>query len=309
MLSEERKLVKEDFEDFFQDRLSVYVEQKINLYNFTRKEISKEQRDGWIKKIVDVLLDNNITKSGEHRLSEWEKGWAENFEALNKVDFIEAIKPKYFGKYPVVRLGGEFYEPTSKDFERNSLSLIQDWLFDSYLRDVPAIYEFGCGTGHNLLKAREANSKAELYGLDWATSSQKIIDLLSEKGFVQNIFGKRFDFFNPDLAFKIKPGGGVYTVAALEQVGDRFKPFVDYLLDAKPGVCIHTEPIGELLDENKLLDYLSLRYFQKRNYLNGFLDYLRKLEQEGKVEILKAQKTNIGSLFIEGYSVVVWRPK
>ena len=76
----------------------------------------------------------------------------------------------------------------------------------------------------------------------------------------------------------------------------------------KPDYCIHVEPIEELLDENNLLDWLLIQYFNKRKYLKGFLNHLHVLEKNSNVEILKAQRSYIGSLFIDGYSIVVWKP-
>ena len=65
----------------------------------------------------------------------------------------------------------------------------------------------------------------------------------------------------------------------------------------------------ELLDSEKLVDYLSVKYFRKRNYLNKYLPYLEKLENEGKIEILTKNRINYGSLYVEGHSLIVWRPK
>jgi len=98
------------------------------------------------------------------------------------------------------------------------------------------------------------------------------------------------------------------TVAALEQTGANFIEFVNYLLAKRPSMVLNVEPIGELLDENDLLDFLSLEYFKKRNYLAGYLDYLRKLETQGKIQIVDTRRTFIGSMFIDGYSVCAWKP-
>ena len=57
-----------------------------------------------------------------------------------------------------------------------------------------------------------------------------------------------------------------------------------------------------------LVDYLSILYFKKRNYLSGFLLKLRELEEAGKIKIHMAKRTFIGSLYIEGYSVIAWSP-
>ena len=68
------------------------------------------------------------------------------------------------------------------------------------------------------------------------------------------------------------------------------------------------EPIAELLDKNKFIDFLSIKYFQKRNYLEGFYTGLKSLERGGRIIIHDEKRTNIGSLFIEGYSIIVWSP-
>ena len=65
--------------------------------------------------------------------------------------------------------------------------------------------------------------------------------------------------------------------------------------------------MSELLDDNNLIDSLSVKYFDKRKYLNGFLSHLNNLEKEGKIEIIKQQRIFSGSYFIEGHSLVVWK--
>ena len=73
-------------------------------------------------------------------------------------------------------------------------------------------------------------------------------------------------------------------------------------------LVVHVEPIGELLDQNNLMDYLSLEYFKKRNYLSGYLTRLQELESRRKIQVIKAQRSHMGSFFIDGYSIIVWRP-
>lgn len=304
-----QSVTAQDFEKIWGERLSDYTKKKIEEYCFVYGELSQEERDSWIFLIVKTFLDDQkTTKAGVHRRLEWEKGWDENLKLFVSTKRLDYLSPRYFGKYNVVRWCDNLVKPLSKDFEKKSLSIIQDWLFDKYLRRVSSIYEFGCGTGHNLFRAKNVNPSAFLHGLDWAESSGRIIETLRKEGVLPNAKGHRFDFFNPNPDFHLDNNSGVYTVAALEQVGSGFEKFIDYLIGEKPEICIHIEPIAELLDGTKLLDYLSIRYFELRNYLSGFLTYLRKLENQGKIKIHQAQRTHIGSLFIEGYSVVVWSP-
>ncbi len=304
----QEEVKRKDFEEIFGEALSDRVGKKIEDYKFVYEDFTAEERDALILRILEVLNAPDIIRAGQHRLDQWNDGWAENLTLL-KESSPSALIPKYFGKYPRLRWRQKFIKPISDNFEYNMLAAIQDWLFDRYLKDVGSIYEFGCGTGHNLKRAREANSEAILYGLDWVASSQEIIALTAEKENDKKLKGIRFDMFHPDKTLSLDENSGIYTIAALEQIGDGFKDFVAYLLDKKPKICIHVEPIGEVLDPRNLMDYLSLQYFKKRNYLNGFLEYLQGLEKEEKIVIHKVQRGYIGSLFIEGYSIIVWSPK
>jgi hypothetical protein len=299
----------QDFEDAFEEKLSPYVAERIGKYSFQYAEITPEENEKLLIKIVETLLNPNIIQSGEHRLDQWEAGWGENLDLfLKNPGNIDLIIPKYFNKYGAVRWRGRFIRPISEKFEFHTLAIIIDWLFDKYVRDVSAIYEFGCGTGHNLLRVRGVNTNASLCGLDWAESSQNIINRMALHKIDNKIRAKRFDYFNPDDSFNLDQESVVYTVASLEQVGTRWKSYIEYLLRKRPKLCIHIEPVAELLDPTQLIDYLSIEYFKKRNYLEGFLAGLRQLEVEGKLTIHSAQRTHVGSLFIEGYSVVVWSP-
>jgi hypothetical protein len=304
-----RTLSISDFESAFGEDLNDYVVGCIQRRSFQYRNFSHAEKEALLIKIVEKLIGPELVRSGEHRLGQWESGWAENLDLfLQSPADVELIIPKYFNKYGVVRWRGDFICPVSEKFEFYTLAVILDWLFDKYARDAAAIYEFGCGTGHNLLRARNVNSSAVLWGLDWATSSQELLRRIAAAGVDSKIFGSRFDYFDPDYVFSLASDSVVYTVASLEQVGSNWRKFIEYLLQNKPKLCIHVEPVSELLDQSKFIDYLSVEYFKKRNYLNGFLTGLRELEAEGRLTIHRAQRSNVGSLFIEGYSIIVWSP-
>ena len=305
-----KQLTIKDFESALGEKLSKFIKDSINSYEFKYKELSQKQNDELILLIIKTLIEKNPVKTRGSRISDWENGWGENLNLLQTKEIeIKNLIPKYFSKYNVIRFNGRFIQPISERFEKNTLSILVDYIFDKFLRNnVPNIYEFGCGTAHNLLQARKVNKNANLWGLDWAKSSQKIIELIRKKGIDKKIYSHNFNYFEPDLNFKLNNNSVIYSVASLEQVGDRWDNFIDYLLVQKPQLCIHIEPVEELLDRNNLLDYLSIQYFNKRNYLSGFLFGLKKLEKQKKIKILKADRNKIGSLFIEGYSIIVWHP-
>jgi len=257
------------------------------------RKLTAEEYEQALIQIMEILLDKSVPYSGKHRKKQWEKGWAENLESGDAT-------PRYFGKYKVNRLNGEFVIGLEKNYERDMLYSLVDKYAKKYLRTQPAIYEFGCGTGHNMWRVIKFNPTAIYFGCDWAKSSN---DMINAQGFT----GIHFDFFNPPKMKMVK-GAGVYTVAALEQTGTNYKKFVSYLLRNKPDVVVHIEPIPELLDSRKLLDYLSIQYMSKRKYLKGYLTYLESLERKGKLKIIEKKRSGIGSFLIDGYSIIVWKP-
>jgi len=308
MKPKKRTLKPKDFAGAFGEELSPYVRRRISEYAFEYQDCTMAERDAWFHRIMWILLQSEEPPAGPGRHPHWNSGWTENLERFRRKPNLEALIPAYFGKYGVIRWMRDFIRPLSPQFEYRSLALIQDWLFDQFLRRAKAIYEFGCGTGHNLVRARAVNPQADLYGLDWAESSQELLDLVRLSNLGERVTGRRFDLFQPDPDLRLEPEACVFTVAALEQVGRSFEPFLDFLIKQPIQCCIHIEPIAELLDPSHLLDFLSLEYFKMRHYLDGYLDRLRELEQQGRIRILCCRRTHIGSLFIDGYSVVVWEP-
>jgi len=273
-----KTLTLSDFEEAFGEKLSPRVAQKIAAAGLEVTPLSPSERDSVLLAIIKTLLDPNIERVGAHRIAKWEKGWGDNLAAL-KEGKGEALVPYYFKNDAIARWRGEFIRPSAPGFDYKSLEIILEWIY-------------------------------ELYGLDWAEASQGIISEMVSQGKITNVEGKRFDFFNPDASFALADESIAYTVAALEQVGENHEKFIEYLL-GQPGLsmAVHVEPVAELLDSNNLLDYLSIEYFRRRNYLWGFLTNLRRLEAEGKIKIHRAQRTNIGgTMFVEHYQVIAWSP-
>lgn len=282
------------------------VKLAIKKTNFKYKKVKDKEYDEAILRIIKTLDSQTLKISGPQRLNDWEKGWKENLLEFNqsKNDLIHLI-PKFVKNY-LVRFQGHFINPTSSTFETDFVTVLRYYLFSKYYKGINTLYEFGAGTGLNLVAAAEIFSEMRLVGLDWANSSVEIMDVLKNKLQI-NISGKRFDLFNPDKKYRLEKNSGILTIGTLEQLGSNFKPFINYLLKNRPEICIHIETIFELYDENELLDYLAIKYLERRNYLKGLLTYLKKLEREKRVKILEVRKT-FGSFYHDGYTFIVWKP-
>ena len=302
------QLTADDFEGALRSKLSDRLRNKINQLDLSFENLSSTERDQCILQIVSALQNPDLLQAGRHRLPDWEAGWAENLNAIRTAKTLDSIVPRYFGKYDYARWKQEFIRPRTEGFDYKVLDILVEWALETWMTSVTTIYEFGCGPGYHLSRARSLYPDAKLVGLDWAKSSQQTLNALCEAGLVPNLEAQNFDFFKPNDELELPLNSGVFTVAALEQVDSEFEPFLQFLIAKKPKICVHLEPIEELLDPNHLVDALSRFYFRKRRYLHGFLTRLQELEASGIIQIHHQQRTNTGSQFIEGHSLVVWSP-
>ena len=269
--------------------------------------IDNSDRDQAILSIVRALLDSPPSTAGPSRAEEWNNGWLENLVQYQVTTDVNALIPRYYDKYPYIRYDSCLWRTGSPNSELNSVKMLMHYIYERFLCDNKSIVELGCGTGHHLYQLASIDPSKIYYGLDWSDSSQKIVELYQKLNPKTTIIGKSIDFFCPPPDDNYIPkGSALYTFAALEQISSKHDKIIDFMITSRPKVVVHLEPIEELLDKDQLIEYLSIKYFKRRNYLSGFLDALRKRQERGEIKILHECKTGIGSLYIEGYSLVVW---
>ena len=287
--------------------LSKWLVERFNSLDLRYKELSRDERDAAILLVLETL-NKDLVVAGSHRIQDWQRGWGENLDAFLQSQNIKSLQPLYFNKYEYIRWNQEWIRPIDPAMEQSLLGFLLDYIFEKWIGDALAVYEFGCWTGHHLVRFRERFRNTALWGLDWAESSQMLISETAKVTGDQNLFGRHFDYFSPDHEFLLEADSAVYTVASLEQVGPNFKSFINYLISQEPRTVVHIEPMWEFLDASNLLDSLSIAYFSKRNYLDGLMQYLNELESQGLIEIVRSQRSYVGSFFVDGYSLVQWRP-
>lgn len=276
--------------------------------NFAYSKITPRERDEAILQIINEL-DSDLITSGPHRKESWEKGWTQNLEEFLKSRNLEVVAPKYFGKYPLIRWRQDFIKPESSTMEADLLGLLIQQLVEKYIHGSQRLFEFGCGTGSNLIRLRKIFPNLELYGLDWAETSQELIKKIADETNDKKLHALNFDYFDPRTDMDLTSADVVMTVASLEQTGTEFKKFIDFIIAKNPRIVIHIEPMWEPLDRRILLDFLSIKYFKKRKYLDGLETYIKEMEVRGNSKIVESKRSHLGSFFIDGYSVLVWEPR
>lgn len=276
--------------------------------DFRYRVLEGEERD---RAVLDVLRktesDTQIVGS-DGRQDVWEKGWDENLQCFIKSDFdLSKLVPRFIRPDSILRFNGNYIKPINLNFELDYYSVFRLWLFKKYLSDVQTIYEFGCGTGFNLVVLAQLYPDKILHGLDFASPSRELVNKIAQV-YGWNMTGHIFDMRSPDEKLEIADKSAVITIGTIEQLAGDFEAFLQFLLKHSPAICIHVEPTIELYNEDNLVDYISARFHRKRGYTQGFLPRLQQLQNENKIQILKVKRLFFGNLMMEGYNLLIWRP-
>ena len=306
---QQAELNQEEFETLFGEPLGTLFQEcreLVESLDFRYDILQGSSREEVFLRVLNTL-NQDLEAAGKHRKQRWEDGWGENLSDFQRSGYdLAALAPKFVRLQEIIRLRGEYVRPYSHQFESNFVKVLRQWMFKKWFHSVDHIYEFGCGTGHNLIDAAALFPDRPLYGLDWSQASQVILRLLKEHhGF--NIVGREFDMLEPDESFALFPRSGVFTVGAMEQLGSQYEKILNYILAQRPQICVHVETLYELYDQNVLFDYVAAKYLEKRKYLRGLLGTLQALEKERRLQILGTIRT-FGSLYHDGYSLLIWKP-
>lgn len=257
---------------------------------------------------IAAQIAAGFTLVGEHRAGIWRDAWQDQLDRFENSGFaLEALNPAFVAGSSTLRWQGQYIQGITEQFELVFLEILRDWLFRTHLSDIDHLYEFGSGSAFNVAAYAGLFSNVPITALDWAPAAVRIAELLRERHGMK-IDGRKFDFFAPDSSLVLGPESGVLTMCALEQIGDRFAPFLDYLLRQRPRRVVHVEPTLELYDSGSRHDQLAIDYHTQRKYLQGLLPALRTLEDEKKIRITFQRRLRFGSRFHECFTVTVWQP-
>ena len=137
------------------------------------------------KRLISYILkkiENDTQKIGApERTDVWDKGWKENLNEFRKTKKIDSIVPKYIKPNTTVRLFEKFVEPSNPFFERDYSRLLQIYLHNNLIpKETENVYEFGCGSGFNLINLSNSRKNLHLFGTDFVNSSVTLINELSK---------------------------------------------------------------------------------------------------------------------------------
>jgi len=276
--------------------------------NFSYKVPQGKERDDILLAILKKIESDRQVIGVKERQGIWYSGWAENLNNFIKSGYnLDALVPRFIRPNQAIRFNQNYIKPVNPSFELDYLSVFRLWLFKEYFQKVDSVYEFGCGTGFNLVALAGVYPDKQLHGLDFVQSSTDLVNKIGQAHKLK-LQGRIFDMIHPDRNFKLAKNSAILTFGSIEQLASKFEAFLRYLLAQQPAICVHVEPTIELYDENNFVDYLAIKFQGKRGYTHNFLPRLKELEEKRKVKILKIKRLFFGSLYMEGYNLIVWRP-
>lgn len=265
------------------------------------RPLAGRERDAVILDLLRRIDDRQLSTTGAGK-ARWDTGWGENLDALRETGDLASLRPKYIRAGQPLRMNGEFVLAEDPDYEAH-------W-YEAFRADIvrhfepyDAIYEFGCGSGHNLAYLAQRFPDKRIVGLDWSSPAVDIANTLRLSHGL-NVTGRPFDFFGPDRDLEFAPNSAVLTVGALEQTGKGWPPFFEWLVDRKPAFCLHVEPLVHLYDPENLVDYTAIRAHEVRQFWTGIDQAIGDYADWSLMT-----RTGFGSLVLEGYSTIKWRPR
>jgi len=238
---------------------------------------------------------------------DWQDDWFNVLQNLrtNNENVKSIIRPKWFRESAFVNIQNclSLTETPYVDWEYQLIT--RQMLFYTHLKDIENICEFGSGSGTNFYLINEILQNKNFILSDISVTSLKIIEELKRKLNRNNLIYSNIDI-EQDIDLQLPDNTAVITTSVLEQIGDNYKNFINFILKEKPQIVINVEPIVELLDSKNGFDNVMNLYCEKRKYLTGYLTELEKLEKQKKIKIIMKKRTMVSGTFIEN-SVLIWK--
>lgn len=110
------------------------------------------------------MLTQDKQPSGPDYKNIWDKGWGGNLANYKRSNDIQDLLPRYVKKNEFIRFSKNYILPQDADFESNFVTVLRSHFACKYFGDVDEIYEFGCGTGLNLIHISELLPGKKLWG-------------------------------------------------------------------------------------------------------------------------------------------------
>ena len=234
----------------------------------------------------------------------WQKGWQEAFDRYQRDETLVAA---FTHATRFVNVDGEYFRPLDPNFEVNYQALIRTRILEEHFQDCTAFVEFGAGTGINLLAAAQRLPAARIIGSDFVPAAVSLHKAIATRTGLP-IESYMFDMRNPSKPEQFPAGSSVLTYGSIEQLGNNFGPFLDFLLEMRPKVVVHVETDSSFLLDGKLPDFISKWYAELRGYPSQLLDHLLAMQKQDLIRVITAERSIAYPGLTPGNNLIAWSP-
>jgi hypothetical protein len=177
-----------------------------------------------------------------------------------------------------------------------------------HLTSDDTLVELGCGWGRNLLYALDKGLCRRAIGGEYTEEGQKFGQLIA-KQFDLPLVIKPFDYYKPAPEFmKSLKDTVVFTHNSIEQISYLPEETIKIIATNQPKAVIHFEPVYEYRTKDTMLHYMWKKYTEVNDYNRNLLTVLKKLEQQGLLNIVEERKHSLGLNAFNPGSYIVWQP-
>ncbi len=251
----------------------------------TKKHIQKEYGQKWEK--INNLINKNKNKTLE--------------------PFLHCAFRNHFPSNLLIHINEKFfYVRTNKMLWDYIYKIIAEHI-DPYIPKNKTIVELGAGWGRNLFRFFSDGIADRIVGAEFTKEGVAAGRKIAEKYNVPGAF-YHFDYNNPNK--KLLPelkDTVVFTHNSIEQIPCLKSAFIEFLIQAKPAVIIHFEPVYEYRTKNTLHHLLWKRYTELNDYNRNLLTLLKEMEKRKKIKIVKEEPHLLGLNAFNPGSFIIWK--
>ncbi len=211
---------------------------------------------------------------------------------------------------PIVSLiNNSFYLTKPNLIEKEHINIYSK-ILSKYIDNSDALVELGAGYGSKILTLSKIKSfsKLNLFAGELTVSGQRLIKLISQN------MGKKIsvgfcDFRTLNFSkLNIPENSIIFSSYAAHYVPYLKDQYVEKILQLKPKIVVHFEPLYEIQTEKTIFESMCKKYIEINDYNRNLYSQLIKAQKNKKIE-LKIKKNVIGSNPFLPISIIEWSPK
>ena len=181
-----------------EDTFSTSCRQLIVECDFRYRDIEGDELNTLILSVLKRIDEDRQVIASQERQAVWEKGWQENLDEFIASEFDEnKLVPKFIRSNVPIRYMQKYIFPEHAEFELSYVKVFRQWYLENFFSDVDNIYEFGCGTGFNLLAAAGLFPQKHFFGSDFVQSSVDLVNAIGESKAIP-LSAEIFDMMQPN---------------------------------------------------------------------------------------------------------------